>query len=138
MTDVFTKRKRSEVMSRIRGTGNLGTELRLIQLLRQAKLTGWRRNVGLPGKPDFIFADAGIALFTDGCFWHGCPRCYRAPKQNRTYWEDKLVKNKRRDRRVNRQLRVMGWSVARIRECDIERFPRSVIKKIERKLNRSH
>jgi DNA mismatch endonuclease (patch repair protein) len=73
MPDVFTKRKRSEVMSRIRGRGNKETELALAKLLRKHRITGWRRNQAVFGKPDFVFRRQRLAVFVDGCFWHGCP-----------------------------------------------------------------
>ena len=66
MPDVFTKAKRSEVMSRIRSRGNRATELRLIALMREHGITGWRRNVPLFGKPDFVFRAAKLAVFVDG------------------------------------------------------------------------
>lgn len=88
MADIFTKRKRSEVMSRIRGTGNKATELRLIQILRANGITGWRRGLTLSlkfqgsrdkyqeanprstgrVKPDFAFPNLKTAVFVDGCF----------------------------------------------------------------------
>jgi len=65
--------KRSEVMSRIRGRGNKETELALAKLLRRHAIKGWRRHQPIFGKPDFIFSKARLAVFVDGCFWHGCP-----------------------------------------------------------------
>ena len=111
MSDVFTQAKRSEVMSRIRGKGNKSTELKLLALFRQHKVTGWRRHQPLPGKPDFAFPRVKLAVFVDGCFWHGCPRCYIKPRQNAKFWRDKIGGNIRRDRKVSRQLRAEGWSV---------------------------
>jgi DNA mismatch endonuclease (patch repair protein) len=73
MADVFSKAKRSEVMSRIRPRGNKGTELALMAFFRAHGHTGWRRGRPLFGKPDFVFRKNKVALFVDGCFWHGCP-----------------------------------------------------------------
>ena len=73
MPDVFTKAKRSEVMSRIRGTGNKDTELALIILFRLHRIKGWRRHQPVFGKPDFVFPAVKVAVFVDGCFWHCCP-----------------------------------------------------------------
>ena len=114
MPDVFTKAKRSAVMSRIRGRGNKDTELALIKLLRRYQVTGWRRNQNVFGRPDFLFRWNRLALFVDGCFWHGCPRCYRRPKSNRKYWDAKIARNRERDRQVSRELRRLGWRVVRI------------------------
>jgi DNA mismatch endonuclease (patch repair protein) len=117
--DIFTKRKRSEVMSRIRGSGNKGTELRLIQIFRANNITGWRRGSLLPGKPDFVFPKLKSAVFVDGCFWHGCPKHGRSPRSNAEYWSAKIAGNKARDHRVNRLLRTKDWIVVRIWEHEL-------------------
>ena len=75
MTDIFTRKKRSAVMSRIRATGNRNTELRIIEVFRANKITGWRLGNGLFGRPDFVFSKARVAIFVDGCFWHRHPGC---------------------------------------------------------------
>lgn len=117
--DVFSKGKRSSVMSGIRSRHNLSTEIRFIHFLRKFRITGWRRHFLLIGKPDFVFPKARIAVFIDGCFWHKCPLCYdgHVPRQNKTYWKAKLERNLSRDRRINRTLRQLNWRVFRIREC---------------------
>lgn len=74
MPDIFTKAKRSAVMSRIRSHGNKATELRLVGIFGAHKLTGWRRHQPVFGKPDFIFPKLRVAVFVDGCFWHSCPK----------------------------------------------------------------
>lgn len=97
MTDVFTKSKRSQVMSTIRGKGNKGTELRLIFIMRKYGFKGWRRNQPLFGKPDFVFTKLRLAVFVDGCFWHCCPIHSVKPKSNSKFWQDKFQTNKARD-----------------------------------------
>ncbi len=121
MKDVFTPEKRSAVMSRIRGRGNKATELRMIALMRGYGLTGWRRNQKLPGKPDFVFRRERVALFVDGCFWHGCPKPKHAPlpKTRAEWWKAKLDRTQVRDREVNRTLRRDGWTVIRVWEHDL-------------------
>ncbi len=116
MMDVFTKEKRSEVMSLIKGKGNRSTEAALVKIFRAERLTGWRRHLALPGHPDFTFRQARLIVFVDGCFWHGCPKCYRTPKGNRKFWSDKIARNRERDKGVNRKLRKHGWRVLRIPE----------------------
>jgi DNA mismatch endonuclease (patch repair protein) len=110
MPDVFTKAKRSAVMSLIRGSGNKDTELRMIALFRAHGIVGWRRRVALFGKPDFVFRRERVVVFVDGCFWHGCPRPKHAPlpKNRADWWATKLARNKERDRLVTRTLRA-GW-----------------------------
>jgi len=88
--------------------------MRLINIFREHSITGWRRNQNLIGKPDFTFRRERVVFFVDGCFWHGCPRCYRRPHSNRKYWDEKIVANRKRDRLVNRELRSLGWHVFRI------------------------
>jgi DNA mismatch endonuclease (patch repair protein) len=121
MSDVFTKAKRSEVMSRIRSRGNKDTEMALAKLLRRNKITGWRRHQPVFGKPDFIFPKLKLAIFVDGCFWHGCPKHATKPKNNRAFWQRKLSANKKRDRVVTQTLRKLGWQVLRIWEHELTR-----------------
>jgi DNA mismatch endonuclease (patch repair protein) len=137
MADVFTKAKRSDVMSRIRGRGNKETELALMKLLRRGHIIGWRRHQPVFGKPDFIFPAAKLAVFVDGCFWHGCPKHCKTPAGNRAFWKKKLAANKARDRRVNRVLRKNGWHVVRIWEHDLAKRGETCIRKIQAVTNSS-
>jgi DNA mismatch endonuclease (patch repair protein) len=121
MSDVFTKAKRSEVMSRIRGRGNKDTEVTLAKLFRRNRITGWRRNQSVFGKPDFIFQKLRVAVFVDGCFWHGCPKHGTQPKGNRIFWKNKFARNIARDRLVNRILRSAKWRVLRIWQHELTR-----------------
>ncbi len=106
-------------MSRIRGKGNKDTELRLIQFFRSHGIVGWRRGWPLFGKPDFTFPKIKLAIFVDGCFWHGCPKHCNQPLNNAGFWLKKLSSNRIRDRLVNRTLRQEGWRVVRIWEHDL-------------------
>ena len=135
MPDVFTKAKRSQVMSAIRSTGNKATELRLAALFRQHGITGWRRHQPLIGKPDFIFRRQKIAVFVDGCFWHGCRWHCRMPRGNREYWRAKIARNSARDRLTSRLLRSEGWTVIRIWSHSLA-TPEKVIEKINSLLSR--
>lgn len=120
--DVFSKDKRSKVMSRIRGRGNRSTERRMAAMLRAKAISGWQMHRGdVPGTPDFYFPKLHLALFIDGCFWHQCPRCSKLPTQNSAFWAEKLSKNVRRDRRTRRALNRFGISVWRLWEHDLER-----------------
>ena len=123
LVDVFSKKKRSLVMSGIRSKHNRSTEQAFIEFLKAFRITGWRRHYSLQGRPDFAFPKLKIAVFIDGCFWHRCPHCYdgHLPMQNRHYWVQKLTRNKRRDNRNNRILRSLGWRVFRVRECSISK-----------------
>jgi DNA mismatch endonuclease, patch repair protein len=119
--DVFTREKRSQVMSRIRSSGNRDTELRMIAMFRAHGITGWRRSTKLVGKPDFVFRRERVVIFVDGCFWHGCPQPKHSPmpKGNAEFWAKKLSLNKARDRFVTRTLRHQDWKVLRVWEHDL-------------------
>jgi DNA mismatch endonuclease, patch repair protein len=131
--DVFTKAKRSEVMSRIRGRGNKDTEIALAKLFRRNKIIGWRRNKKIFGKPDFIFSKSRLAVFVDGCFWHCCPQHETKPKNNRAFWRGKFSANKKRDILVTRTLRKGGWRVLRIWEHELAfKNEKKLIKRLQR------
>lgn len=123
---------RSDLMSRISSYGNLTTEIRMAKLLRRAGLKGWRRHLALPGKPDFAWPAKKVALFVDGCFWHGhtCKRNLK-PKTNAQKWQEKISRNKKHDNEVRRKLRSKGWKVIRIWECQLKKRPEVCIKRIE-------
>lgn len=134
MMDTVDRKTRSRVMSAVKSRGNRSTEIKMVRLLRRHSLSGWRRHLDLPGTPDFAWRRQKVALFVDGCFWHGCS-CRELPKTNVNFWRDKISNNVRRDRRVSRELRKQGWSVIRVRECKIDdpatvrRIQRTLVKK---------
>ena len=122
LMDVFTKVKRSQVMARIRSRGNRSTECVFAAMLRRSRISGWKLHCsGVAGKPDFYFKDRQLAVFVDGCFWHGCPKCFQAPRQNAPFWAAKIGGNRKRDRRVTRSLRNEGIEVIRLWEHDLQR-----------------
>jgi len=136
LADVFTPAKRSEVMSRIRARGNKDTEQALVGLFRAHKITGWRRHQPVFGKPDFVFPKLRVAVFVDGCFWHGCPQHATMPKTNLAFWKKKLASNKARDRLVTRTLRKSGWHVLRIWEHDLRpKNQPNCLKRLRRLIN---
>lgn len=120
MADWLSRTQRSRNMSSIRSTQNRSTEQVFLTILRRAHICGWRRQFKLPGKPDFAFPLRKVVVFLDGCFWHGCPKCYRLPEDNRDYWTEKLTRNRRRDKKVSRLLIAKGWKVLRIWEHTLE------------------
>ena len=117
-------------MSLIRGKGNKKTEHALFVLLRRNNISGWRRHLPLLGKPDFAFPEQKVAIFVDGCFWHGCPKCYTRPKTNRKFWDKKREDNMARDKRVSRQLRRQGWKVIRIWQHSLQKSPATCLNRI--------
>ena len=120
MTDVYSKEKRSWLMSKVRSTGNKSTEGKLIEILKRNRLVGWRRRYPAFGKPDVAFPDNKIAIFVDGCFWHGCPKHGQVPESNKDFWVKKIYANKKRDRLVNATIKNKGWQVVRIWECQLK------------------
>ena len=130
MTDVFSRKKRSWIMSRIRSK-NTSIDRRMREMLSDARLK-FVMYPDLYGKPDFQVGKR-ILVFCDGDFWHG----YRYAEKKRPakkYWREKLERNMKRDRHVSRRLRADGWSVLRIWEHDIKRKPETCKRKIMRKV----
>jgi DNA mismatch endonuclease (patch repair protein) len=111
----------SKRMSAIRGRGNRTTELRLKMALIRRSLKGWTTHPrGIVGNPDFFFHDFRIAIFVDGCFWHGCPKCGHIPNVNRPFWAEKIKRNQERDREKTHQLEASGIHVLRFWEHELE------------------
>lgn len=136
MPTTFGSLTRSELMARVRSRGNATTEIRMKELLRHHCVSGWRRHLALPGKPDFAWPQYKIAVFVDGCFWHGhdCGRNL-TPKANAEFWRAKVDRNRKRDRLVSRQLRSSGWKVLRIWECVLRKRPNVVARRIQRAIS---
>jgi DNA mismatch endonuclease (patch repair protein) len=102
-------------MQRIK-TAKTEPERRVERILRRESIL-FRRNFRLlPGTPDFVLVKRGVAVFVDGCFWHGCPRCFAGTRRNRSWWAAKIESNRRRDKRVNALLRRRGYRVLHLWE----------------------
>ena len=108
---------RSQIMARVRRSG---TEPELL-LRRKLWSMGrrYRLRMKLPGSPDLVFVSARLAVFVDGCFWHGCPVHHTLPAANRGFWLRKVTRNQERDRRVDEELAALGWRVLRIWEHEV-------------------
>jgi len=130
MADIFTKEKRSWVMSRIRSK-NTKIDLAMKQMLSEVS-ENFTMYPQCKGNPDFVIERRGIAIFCDGDFWHGYT--YRNGKQLRGYWKEKIERNMMRDRKVSRKLREDGWSVQRFWEHDIIKRPDFCKRKILRSI----
>jgi DNA mismatch endonuclease (patch repair protein) len=120
--DTLTKAQRSHCMSRIKSK-NTQLETLFMGKVRSFRLKGYLLHCNLPGKPDIYFQRARLAVFVDGCFWHGCPRCYSRPATNKDFWTAKIKKNRRRDATVNRQLRNEGIRIVRFWGHQIKASP---------------
>ncbi|MEA4939158.1 MAG: very short patch repair endonuclease [Christensenella sp.] len=118
MDDVYEKSKRSEIMSAVRSKGNKSTELKLIEIFKANGIKGWKRGYPVKGHPDFVFLDKKIAIFVDGCFWHG-HTCKHIPRSNEEFWIKKIESNKLHDTIVTEKFISRGWRVVRIWECEL-------------------
>ncbi len=107
-------------MRQVKSSRNKSTEIRLIEYFKKNKIIGWRRNYKIFGKPDFVFPKKKIAVFVDGCFWHGHDCRKTKPKQNKEYWENKINRNIQRDKIVTEHLKLINWEVIRIWECELK------------------
>lgn len=116
-SDKLTQRERSNLMAKVRSTGNRSTEIAVEKTLQNHGIAGWQKHPKIFGTPDFFFPKARLAIFVNGCFWHGCERCKRnSPKNRRSFWLAKIQQNRRRDARVLRQLRRSGFRTLTIWE----------------------
>jgi DNA mismatch endonuclease, patch repair protein len=118
--DHVSRAIRSKIMAAVRSRGNTTTELPLAEQLWGAGIRGYRKHWPVAGKPDFAWPGRKVAVFVDGCFWHGCT-CKYLPRTNTEFWRNKIEANKRRDRRVVRSLRKDGWTVIRVKECAVRK-----------------
>ena len=138
MSDTVSEKKRSEIMRANKPKGNKSTELKLIQLFKQLGLKGWRRNYKTAGAiPDFVFLKKRIAIFADGCFWHGHNCRNLTPKQNSEYWQKKIENNRIRDKQINERLERKGWKVIRVWECEIKEKNKEKLKLLKKKFSGS-
>jgi DNA mismatch endonuclease (patch repair protein) len=131
MTDVFSKDKRSWIMSRVKGRDTKPETLVRSFVHRMGfRFRLYRRD--LPGKPDIVLPRHNKVIFVHGCFWHGhkqCPRSKR-PTTNEWFWNKKLDGNIERDKRFRRRLRRMGWEVLVVWQCET-RNPEKLLEKLE-------
>jgi len=124
-------RQRSLLMGRVRRSGT-ECELCLRKALHRAGYR-YRLNSGssLPGTPDVLLPRWRVAIFVDGCFWRGCPKHGTVPKTNTEFWTVKILRNRERDKYVDRSLRALGWRVLRVWEHDVPSGIRRVIRRIK-------
>lgn len=129
MADRISRKRRSWLMSRIPGS-NTSPELFLRKALFSKGIRGWRLHAkDLPGRPDIVFRKLRIAIFVDGAFWHGHPYKF-SPGRLSPDWEEKILSNRRRDRRVNAALKKQGWRVVRLWDLDLRRRPEKQISRV--------
>lgn len=121
MADIKTPEERSRNMAAIRSSDTKPEML----VRRYLHSMGWRyglHNKSLPGSPDIVMRRFKTVIFVHGCFWHGHETCkyYRLPKSNTEFWQDKVNKNRARDKRDIEALHKLGWKVIIIWECELK------------------
>jgi len=116
--DTFTRETRSALMARVR-TKDTAPEVALRRALYAAGTRGWRCHPKLTGRPDFAWIGRRVAVFVDGAFWHGHPDHYKG--QSGKFWDEKIERNRARDKEVNRALADAGWTVVRVWDFEIAR-----------------
>ena len=127
MTDVFTKEKRSLIMRKVKSKGNKSTEIKLLDFFRSNHIKGWRRNYKVKGHPDFVFLKSRIAIFVDGCFWHGHDCRNTRPNDNAAFWEKKRLRNIEHDKEITALFQKRNWVVVRIWECELKKKNRVIL-----------
>lgn len=121
MSDVFDKKARSEIMRAVKSKNPKSTELTLIKLFKENHIIGWRHSYNVKGHPDFVFLKERLAIFVDGCFWHGHDCRNTRPADNAEYWAKKRARNMQHDKEVTELFERRGWTVIRIWECELRR-----------------
>ncbi len=119
---------RSQLMASVRQR-DTAPELALRRALWAAGCR-YRKQAALPGRPDIAFPGARLAVFVDGCYWHGCPRHYSSPATNRPFWTAKLSANDQRDRRKDTDLAALGWRSLHVWECRVKGELAEVVREI--------
>ncbi len=128
--------QRSKVMRAVPSKNSV-PEVVLRKALWSAGLRGYRlHSKTAPGNPDVLFTVERVAVFVDGCFWHGCPKCYRAPKTHTEYWSKKVKRNRERDAQITAECIRKGWRVVRVWEHEIRDAPGKVTARIRRQLGK--
>lgn len=124
--DIFSPEKRSQVMSRIRSKDTKPEKI-IRSILHKLGFRFRINRKDLPGKPDIVLPKYKTVIFVHGCFWHQHEGCKIAskPKSNSEYWKAKFTKNIERDKKTQEDLRVMGYRVIVIWECEVKFFKQS-------------
>tara|TARA_Y100000310_G_scaffold266455_1_gene277951 strand:+ start:2213 stop:2632 length:420 start_codon:yes stop_codon:yes gene_type:complete len=127
MPDTFSKKKRSQIMSKVKSR-ETKLELHFKKLLAGLRL---RYQPKIIGRPDFASKKLKIAIFIDSCFWHKCPKHFRQPHSNKSYWKPKINRNVERAKEVNKQLKKDNWKVIRFWEHELMKNPKKCIDKVK-------
>jgi len=133
MADKFSKETRSRIMSSIRSK-NTKPEITIRRLLWSRGIHYRIHDKSIFGNPDISSKKNKVAVFIDGCFWHGCKSCYQKPKTNTVFWNKKMTANRKRRSDVISRLKNDGWNILEIWEHDVKSRPNSVVERISKML----
>jgi DNA mismatch endonuclease, patch repair protein len=135
MADVFTRKKRSEVMSRIKGQ-DTKLEIKIRSRLFKDGFRFRKNDKRYPGKPDILLPKYKTAIFINGCFWHGHKGCkyFVVPKTRTEFWVNKINTNIKNDKKNHGLLKKMGWKVMCYWECQLKKDFEKSIREMERRL----
>jgi len=136
MVDKFSKDTRSKIMAKVQRNSKPEQNLRKALFRLGYRYSLNHRFKGLNFKPDIVMVSRKACIFVDGCFWHKCPICFKAPKSNKKYWNPKIKRNVDRDKEQNKYLKKEGWKVIRVWEHEIRCNFHRVIDKIIEKLTK--
>jgi DNA mismatch endonuclease (patch repair protein) len=129
MADIFTKKKRSEVMSKVK---NKDSKIE-VAFRKQLWVEGFRYRKNSKkyfGKPDIVLPKYKTVIFIDSCFWHGCKKHGSIPATHMKFWTEKIDRNKVRDKKVNKYYKNKGWKAVRVWEHDLPSKTKEVIRGI--------
>lgn len=136
MPDDMTKKQRSKTMSRIRSKWT--KQEKTIHIALRELGINHEMHPKIPGNPDLVVPAQKVAVFLNGCFWHKCPKCFKAPKSNQGYWIPKLEKNVKRDAENIKKVRNSGWKVKVIWEHEIKNLKPDSLREVLESKGISH
>ncbi len=108
-------------MRAVKSKNTKSTEQTLLKMFKENGIKGWRRTYNVKGHPDFVFLEKRVAIFVDGCFWHGHDCRNTRPSDNAEYWQKKRERNIQHDKKVTADFEKRGWTVLRIWECELKK-----------------
>jgi DNA mismatch endonuclease (patch repair protein) len=131
MADTVSKKKRSEIMSKVKNKDSK-IEIEFRKAIWNAGFRYRKNQTKYFGKPDLILKKYKTVIFIDSCFWHGCGKHCRLPATHKKYWIEKIERNKKRDKKVKRYYKKIGWNILRVWEHDIlKNFDKAITKIID-------
>ncbi len=133
MADIFSKKKRSEIMSKVRSKDSK-IEVEFRKKLWKAGFRYRKNSTKYFGKPDIVLPKYKTVIFIDSCFWHGCKKHSSIPKTRKKFWETKIERNRERDQEVSKYYKKQGWNIFRIWEHNLKNDSEKVLNIILEKI----